>query len=139
MDFIVITTSPDNIPHRVALVDGAPDYASYSDYSPTQAALSAAYAAGSYATYTPPPTIETPPTPTPSAFRAALAQTATWITWAETLSPVRYTNLTIAAAQDNWVEAQAIYDAIKATTPPPGASVTAWQALADSNHIPITF
>jgi hypothetical protein len=52
---------------------------------------------------------------------------------------VRYTNLTIAAAQDNWVEAQAIYDAIKATTPPPGASVTAWQALADSNHIPITF
>jgi hypothetical protein len=52
---------------------------------------------------------------------------------------VIYTNLTIAAAQDNWVEAQTIYNAIKATTPPPGASITAWQALADSNHIPITF
>jgi hypothetical protein len=52
---------------------------------------------------------------------------------------VSYTNLTIAAAQDNWVEAQAIYNAIKATTPPLGASVTAWQALADDNSIPITF
>ena len=121
------------------LENGLPDFENYSSSPNTQAALSTAYAAGSYATYTPPPTITAPPTPTPSAFRAALAQTATWIAWAETLSSVRYTNLTIAAAQDNWVEAQSIYNAIKATTPPPGASITAWQALADSNHIPITF
>lgn len=135
---ITITTADELIHGPFAVVDGAPDLSSIASPN-TQAALSAAYAAGSYATYTPPPTIEAPPTPTPSAFRAALAQTATWISWAETLSPVSYTHITTAAALDNWVEAQAIYDAIKATTPPPGASITAWQALANSNHIPITF
>lgn len=136
---ITITTAVDGIVHGpFEVVNGAPDLSSIASPN-TQAALSAAYAAGSYATYTPPPIITAPPTPTPSAFRAALAQTATWIAWAETLSSVRYTNLTIAAAQDNWVEAQSIYNTIKATTSPPGASITAWQALADSNHIPITF
>jgi len=130
---------PSGFEHIIdVLPNETPDYAGYSSSVATQNALKTAYDNGDWESYTP-PTIEPPPTPTPSAFRAALAQTATWIAWAETLSFVSYTNLTIAAAQDNWVEAQAIYNAIKATTPPLGASVTAWQALADDNSIPITF
>lgn len=135
---ITITTADELIHGPFEVVDGAPNLSSIASPN-TQAALAAAYAAGSYATYTPPPTITAPPTPTPSAFRAALAQTATWTAWAETLSFVEYTNLTTAAAQGNWAEAQVIYNAIKATTSPPEASVTAWQALADDNSIPITF
>jgi hypothetical protein len=136
---ITITTADELMHGPFEVVDGAPNLSSIASPN-TQSALAAAYAAGSYATYTPPPTtITAPPTPTPSAFRAALAQTATWIAWAETLSFVRYINLTTAAALDNWAEAQAIYNAIKATTSPPEASITAWQALADDNGIPITF
>ena len=121
-------------------VNGAPDFTGFTE--PTLGVLQAAW--GDFEASSedleviadPEPPISPP---TPKAFRAALSQTATWTAWAETLSPVSYTNLTTAAALDNWVEVQAIYDAIKATTPPPEASITAWQTLADDNYIPITF
>ena len=121
-------------------VNGAPDFTGFTE--PTLGVLQAAWgdfeASSEELEVIADPEPPTSP-PTPKAFRVALAQTGTWTTWAETLSFVSYANLTTAAALDNWVEVQAIYDAIKATTPPPGASITAWQAMADNDNIPITF
>lgn len=138
---VVITTS-DNLTHGpIALLpDGrTPDMASYSSSPNTQAALAAAYQAGNWAEYIEPEPVELPPEVNPAAFRAALAQTPSWFTWAETLPSVHYTNLTIAAANNNWGEAQAIYNAIKGASDPPPAAVAAWQQQADANGIPITF
>lgn len=105
----------------------------------TRGAIETAIAAGHYTPYTPAEPIALPAEPNPAAFRAALASAPTWLAWAQTLPSVHYTNLTIAAANGNWGEAQAIYNAIKASTPPAEASIDAWQALADGNGIPITF
>lgn len=115
------------------------DLATYSSSAATQSALQAAYDAGHWQPYTPPEPEPLPPEPNPALFRAALAQTESWLGWAETLPSVGYTNLTIAAANNNWAEAQLIYDRLSDNVPPPTGAAADWQALADANGIPITF
>jgi hypothetical protein len=137
-DFIEITTPIDGLTHRIPLANGTPDYAGINSPN-TIAALTEAYLDGNWEPYTPPEPIALPPEPNPAAFRAALAQAPSWLAWAETLSSVAYTNLTIAAAQGNWPEAQAIYNAIQSSTPPEPDSIAEWQGLADTNGIPINF
>lgn len=133
-----LVTTADQIQHLIPGISEG-DIAAYTSSPNTAAALTEAIAANNYTPYTPPEPIALPTEPTPAAFRAALAQTPSWLAWAETLPSVVYTNLTIAAAQGNWGEAQAIYNAIKGASTPPLAAVAEWQQLADSNGIPITF
>lgn len=134
---ITITTS-DGITHGpIPLIDELPNIVGYSNSLATRAALAEAYADGQWEDYTAPP-VEAPE-PNPALFRAALAQTESWLGWASTLPSVGYTNLTIAAAQNNWAEAQLIYDRLVDNSLPPTGAAADWQALADANGIPIIF
>ena len=133
-------TLPSGTHHFLeTLGDGTPDYSAYSSSINTRNALQAAYDSGDWEPYTAPEPEPAPPEPNPALFRAALAQTESWLQWAETLPSVGYTNLTIAAANSNWAEAQLIYDRLIDNSLPPTGAATEWQALADANGIPITF
>jgi hypothetical protein len=111
----------------------------YSTSANTRRVLTESIAADNYITYTPPEPEPPTPEPNPAAFRAALASTPSWLAWAATLSSVSYTNLAIAAAAGNWVEAVTIYRRIVLINPPPPASIAEWQALAAANAIPLDF
>lgn len=131
-----LITTGDGLQHRLEALD-VEALDDYSTSANTRAALAQAIAAGDYTTA--PPLPPAPPEPDPAAFRAALASEPAWLAWASTLAPVLYTNLTIAAAQDNWPEAQTIYQAAAALSPPPPEAAATWQALADQYAILITF
>jgi hypothetical protein len=133
-----LVTTADQQTHHLQGIE-AINVDDYSSSENTRRVITEAIAIGNYTSYTPPDPVELPPEPNPAAFRAALAQTPSWLAWAETLSPVSYTNLTIAAAQGNWGEAQAIYNSIASTTPPSTSARADWQQLANDNAIAITF
>lgn len=129
-------TTADGISHQLPALN-AEAIAAYTTSANTAAALETAIAADNYVEVPDPDPSE--PEPNPSTFRSALASSPTWLAWAETLSSVAYTNLTIAAAQGNWAEAQAIYDRLIDNSLPPTGAAAEWQGLADANGIPITF
>lgn len=128
--------TPDGINHTFESLDDLPKIASFATRN---ALLTAAADPANVQEYTPPEPIALPPEPAPAEFRAALAQTPSWFAWAETLPSVAYTNLTIAAANNNWAEAQAIYNQVASTIPALSWARAEWQQLADDNGIPITF
>jgi hypothetical protein len=132
---MICITTPDGLQH---VVESAEAIADYSTSLATLVALQTAYAAGDWEPCDPPETT-TVPEPDPSGFRVELARCASWISWAASIPTVYYTNLVIAAAQDNWPEAQAFYTTLAQSYPPAGAAVAEWQALADAHGVPIEF
>lgn len=81
----------------------------------------------------------TPASPNGTGFRTAIAQTASYQAWVDSLPQHRAISLAIAAANDNWAEVQAIYNAAVAITPPAAGARAEWQAIAAANHIPLDF
>lgn len=132
---MICITTPDGLQH---VVEGPEAIAAYSTSLATLVALQSAYAAGDWEPCDPPETT-TVPEYNPSAFRVELARCTSWIGWAASVPSVHYTNLVIAAAQDNWSEAQTLYTALAQSYPPAGAAVAEWQALADAHGVPIAF
>lgn len=59
--------------------------------------------------------------------------------WLDQFKILYQSSLATAAASGNAVETQRIYDLLKLQHPPTAEQVSAWQALADLHHIPLTF
>lgn len=87
----------------------------------------------------PPPA---PPEPDWTAFNLAMIPPvgeSDFEFWLDQFKILYQSSLATAAASGNAVETQRIYDLLKLQHPPTAEQVSAWQALADLHHIPLTF
>lgn len=134
---IAITLS-NSLVYHLPEIDGIPDFNSFTTDPDLKAALQDAYEKNNWEYYTEPEIIQIA-VPNPSGFRVALASCTSWVNWATSLPSVHYTNLVIAASQDNWTLAQTFYNNLIQSYSPEETSRVEWQAIADSYNVPIKF
>jgi hypothetical protein len=127
----------------ISWVDDAPDFSGFSE--PTLGVLQSSWQAflgsGEEIEIIPDPP---PPIPEPdwTAFNLAMIPPqgeSDFEFWLDQFKILYQSSLATAAASGNAVETQRIYDLLKLQYPPTTEQVSAWQALADLHHVPLTF
>ncbi|MBE9157689.1 hypothetical protein IQ265_12755 [Nodosilinea sp. LEGE 06152] len=126
--------------HVIPLTEDGPDVSGYPPAG--QATLLEEYAAGRWEPYTPPELAPEPISaalPDWPAFRLALLKSATFRAWSEALPATWREDLKLAAIAANEEALQGIYNLLVEQSSPDGTAAAEWQAIADANHIPLTF
>lgn len=132
---MIAITTPDKLVHyledaaAIALVP-SPN---------TRAALQAAYDEGHWEHYTPPEPEPEPPPPNWTEFRLALMVNPAFRAWGQTLPDDWREDLKGCAILANSEALQGTYNHLVTYSPPAPEAAAEWQAIADANHIPVTF